>query len=102
VPVAVLVVPLLDLVLAVVRRTRAGRRPWHPDAQHLHHQLLGLGLSHARAVMALYLWTAMVALGAAAFAVLPTLWAAVIVLLFGVLAVGFTVPRSRVGSGARL
>jgi hypothetical protein len=44
----------------------------------------------------------MVALGAAAFAVLPTLWAAVIVLLFGVLAVGFTVPRSRVGSGARL
>jgi hypothetical protein len=46
--------------------------------------------------MALYLWTAMVALGAAAFAVLPTAWAIVIVLAFGVLAVGFTVPRSLV------
>ncbi|HET8616469.1 MAG TPA: MraY family glycosyltransferase [Actinomycetales bacterium] len=97
VPAAVLVVPFLDLVLAVVRRTRAGRRPWHPDAQHLHHQLLGLGLSHARAVMALYLWTAMVAIGAAGFAVLPTSWAVAIVLLFGVLAVGFTLPRARIG-----
>jgi UDP-GlcNAc:undecaprenyl-phosphate GlcNAc-1-phosphate transferase len=102
VPVAVLVVPLLDLVLAVVRRTRAGRRPWHPDAHHLHHQLLGLGLSHARAVMALYAWTAMVALGAAAFAVLPTVLAAVIMLGFGALAVGFTVPRSSTAGSARL
>ncbi|GMA88614.1 hypothetical protein GCM10025868_38640 [Angustibacter aerolatus] len=37
-PLAVLVVPLLDLVLAVVRRTRAGKSPFHPDAKHLHHQ----------------------------------------------------------------
>ena len=62
----------------------------------------GDGLSHARAVMALYAWTAMVALGAAAFAVLPTVWAAVIMLSFGALAVGFTVPTSAGGRSARL
>jgi hypothetical protein len=43
-----------------------------------------------------------VALGAAAFAVLPTVWAAAIVLLFGLLAVGFTLPRARMGSTPRL
>jgi len=70
-PVAVLVVPVLDLVLAVVRRTRAGRRPWHPDAEHLHHQLLALGHSHTGAVLVLYLWTALVAWGAASLVLLP-------------------------------
>jgi len=44
----------------------------------------------------------MVALGAAAFAVLPTVWAVVIVLLFGGLAVGFTVPRSLVSPSVPL
>jgi UDP-GlcNAc:undecaprenyl-phosphate GlcNAc-1-phosphate transferase len=90
-PIAVLVVPLLDLVLAVVRRTRAGRHPWHPDAQHLHHQLLSVGHSHAGAVIVLYLWTALVALGAAAFALLPFRWALVGVVLLGAVALLTTV-----------
>ena len=36
----VIAVPLVDMVLAVVRRTRAGQKPWDADARHLHHQLL--------------------------------------------------------------
>ena len=99
-PIAVLVVPLLDLVLAVVRRTRAGRHPWHPDAQHLHHQLLTLGHSHAGAVIVLYLWTALVALGAAAFALLPFWWALGGVLLLGTVAV-MTTLRPVVRRGRR-
>jgi UDP-GlcNAc:undecaprenyl-phosphate GlcNAc-1-phosphate transferase len=42
-PAAVMAVPLLDMLLAVVRRTRAGRSPFSPDKQHLHHRLLELG-----------------------------------------------------------
>ena len=42
----ILIVPLGDLVLAVVRRTRAGRSPFAPDKQHLHHRLLEIGHSH--------------------------------------------------------
>lgn len=67
-PVAILVLPLLDMGLAVVRRLGAGKSPFHPDSRHLHHRLLQLGHSHRRAVVIMYLWTALVALGAAALA----------------------------------
>jgi len=62
-PVSILVVPLLDLVLAVVRRTRAGRSPFAPDKQHLHHRLLEIGHSQRRAVFIMWLWAALVAFG---------------------------------------
>jgi UDP-GlcNAc:undecaprenyl-phosphate GlcNAc-1-phosphate transferase len=67
-PLAILLLPLLDVLLAVVRRTRAGRRPWHPDAEHLHHRMLQIGHTHVRAVLLLYLWAALFALGAVSFA----------------------------------
>lgn len=62
-PFAVLVVPFADLVLAVVRRTRAGRSPFAPDKKHLHHRLLEIGHSQRRAVLVMYLWTGLVAFG---------------------------------------
>ncbi len=62
-PVSILIVPILDLVLAVVRRTRAGRSPFAPDKQHLHHRLLEIGHSHRRAVLIMYLWAALMAFG---------------------------------------
>ncbi|WP_116112781.1 glycosyltransferase family 4 protein [Austwickia chelonae] len=67
-PLAVIVIPLLDMTLAVIRRTRRGQSPWSPDAQHLQHQLLGLGHSHMGAVLLLYLWAGIVAFGAVALA----------------------------------
>ena len=62
-PISLLVVPLADLVLAVVRRTRAGRSPFAPDKQHLHHRLLEIGHSQRRAVLIMWLWAALVAFG---------------------------------------
>jgi UDP-GlcNAc:undecaprenyl-phosphate/decaprenyl-phosphate GlcNAc-1-phosphate transferase len=70
-PFAVLSVPILDLLLAVVRRTRAGRSPFAPDKQHLHHRLLEIGHSHRRAAAVLYLWTAILALPVTAAAFWP-------------------------------
>jgi UDP-GlcNAc:undecaprenyl-phosphate GlcNAc-1-phosphate transferase len=66
-------VPFLDLVLAVLRRTRSGRSPFTADKQHLHHRLLELGHSQRRAVLLMYAWTALVAYGALAVAFLPLL-----------------------------
>src|SRR4051794_3537231 len=62
-PLAVLALPFLDLVSAVIRRTASGQAPWHPDKSHLHHRLLRLGHSHARAVLIMYAWTAILAFG---------------------------------------
>ena len=63
--VAVVFVPALDMLLAIIRRTRAGRSPFSPDKMHLHHRLLQIGHSHRRAVLLIYLWVGLVALGAA-------------------------------------
>jgi UDP-GlcNAc:undecaprenyl-phosphate GlcNAc-1-phosphate transferase len=71
-PIAVLLLPLLDMGLAVIRRVGAGRSPFHPDRLHLHHRLLQLGHSHRRAVIIMYVWTAVFALGTAGLVVLST------------------------------
>lgn len=68
-PVAVVLLPLLDMGLAVVRRVLAGKSPVHPDRMHLHHRLLDFGHSHRRAVLIMYIWTAVVAFSAAAFVI---------------------------------
>ncbi len=61
IPATVLALPLVDLLLAVVRRVARGRSPFAPDKQHLHHRLLEIGHSHRRAVLLLYFWSAVVA-----------------------------------------
>lgn len=71
-PIAVMVLPLLDMGLAVVRRVGAGKSPFHPDRRHLHHRLLALGHSERRAVAIMYLWTAVVAFGVAALVKVST------------------------------
>ena len=70
-PIAVMAVPLVDLLLAVIRRTRAGRNPFAPDKQHLHHRLLEMGHSQRRAVALMYSWTALVAFTGVAAAFVP-------------------------------
>ncbi len=55
-PLAVLALPVLDLGLAVVRRTWAGRSPFAPDKEHLHHRIMEMGHSHRGAVLLLYGW----------------------------------------------
>ena len=61
IPLAVLALPFVDLLLAVIRRVARRRSPFAPDKQHLHHRLLELGHSHRRAVLLLYFWSALVA-----------------------------------------
>jgi UDP-GlcNAc:undecaprenyl-phosphate GlcNAc-1-phosphate transferase len=100
-PIAVMVVPFLDVVLAIVRRTLAGRSPFAPDKQHLHHRLLERGHSHARAVLVMYLWSAVLAFGATAVAFMDT--PAFVVSVGGVAIVAMlltmNIPRMRRSEG---
>jgi UDP-GlcNAc:undecaprenyl-phosphate/decaprenyl-phosphate GlcNAc-1-phosphate transferase len=58
-PAALLVIPYADLLLAVVRRTRAGLSPFAADRKHLHHRLLDIGHSQRTSVLIMYLWAAL-------------------------------------------
>jgi UDP-GlcNAc:undecaprenyl-phosphate GlcNAc-1-phosphate transferase len=97
-PVAVLAVPLVDLILAVFRRSRAGLAPWAPDKRHLHHRLLTLGHSHARAVLIMYTWSALIAGGTVSIAFSHSRTMLVISVLLGcaaLLVVAVNMPRLR-------
>lgn len=91
---AVLFIPVLDLLLAVIRRTRRGESPFAADKMHLHHRLLQIGHSQRRAVLLIYMWAGLIAFGAVAitlFKVAVVSWILAVGLLLAVLISG--VPR---------
>ena len=61
-PLAIIVVPLLDFTLAVVRRLRAGKSPFTADRKHLHHRLQDFGHGHLGTVLVFYSWTALISI----------------------------------------
>lgn len=61
-PVVIVLLPLLDFGLAVIRRMQAGKSPFSPDRKHLHHRMLDMGHSDRDAVLIFYAWTAIVGL----------------------------------------
>ncbi|GGG77459.1 MraY family glycosyltransferase [Corynebacterium pelargi] len=94
--VAAVFVPLLDLVMAVVRRMRAGKSPFSADKMHLHHRLLRMGHTHRRVVLVLYSWVSVVAFGAVAFSIVPPLYAIAFIVISAAVAAVFTWrPRQR-------
>ena len=96
-PIAVLFIPFIDLLMAVVRRTRRGRSPFSPDKMHLHHRLLAIGHSHRRAVLVMYFWAALLSGGAVALSITGGR-AELLVAIGALLVVGVVVvlaPRTR-------
>jgi UDP-GlcNAc:undecaprenyl-phosphate GlcNAc-1-phosphate transferase len=61
-PVVVVLLPLLDFGLAVIRRMSAGKSPFSPDRKHLHHRMLDMGHSDRDAVLIFYAWTAVISI----------------------------------------
>src|SRR5579859_6204894 len=58
IPVLSLGLPILDVVLAVVRRFLAAKPLFEGDKHHIHHKLLARGMSQRNAVLTLYVVTA--------------------------------------------
>ncbi len=54
VPIVALGLPIADTLLAILRRAVRGAPLFSADRGHIHHRLLGLGLSHRQAVLVLY------------------------------------------------
>ena len=73
IPLAVMAVPMLDVVLAVFRRLKRGG-VFTADKAHIHHTMLGMGLSHRAISIIVYIVT----------------------LLFGLIAIGFSFTGKQV------
>jgi len=62
IPVVSFGLPILDTMMAVLRRFLNRRPLFHPDREHIHHKLLQRGLTHRQAVIVLYAVSASFAL----------------------------------------
>ncbi len=107
IPIAVLAIPFVDLLWAVTRRVSRGQSPFAADKQHLHHRLLELGHSHRRAVLLLYFWSALLALGGVALSIFHGPWVVSTMLAVSVVGALFSVVpglrnRRRVPLSGRL
>ena len=54
IPIVALGLPILDVTVAVLRRFLSCKRLFVADREHIHHKLLGRGISHRQAVLVLY------------------------------------------------
>jgi UDP-GlcNAc:undecaprenyl-phosphate GlcNAc-1-phosphate transferase len=64
VPIVALGVPIIDTLLAMVRRFLERRPLFSPDRGHIHHRLLDMGITHRRAVLIIYGVTVALCVGA--------------------------------------
>jgi UDP-GlcNAc:undecaprenyl-phosphate GlcNAc-1-phosphate transferase len=85
VPVIALGVPLLDTLLAPVRRFVLGKDMFRPDQSHIHHILLKLGYSQRRVVMIIYAITVFLGMVALAFVFAKDQLSAYLLVLPGIL-----------------
>jgi len=68
VPLVALGVPIIDTLLAMVRRYLERRPIFSPDRGHIHHRLLDMGITHRRAVLIIYGVTVLLCISAIAIA----------------------------------
>ncbi|MFA6106886.1 MAG: MraY family glycosyltransferase [Patescibacteria group bacterium] len=61
----ILGIPIMDVVWAIIRRTRAGKNPFKfSDREHLHHRILDLGFGQRKTVLIYYFLSAAFGLSA--------------------------------------
>lgn len=97
-PIFILIVPLMDLLMAVTRRSWGLRSPFSPDKLHLHHRLLEIGHSQRRAVLIMWLWAALVSFSAVLFALYPgrtAVWVLTGSMALGTIVLTFLIPVIR-------
>ena len=96
-PVAILIIPYTDLLLAVVRRMLAGKSPFSADRMHLHHRLQNMGHSHRQTVLLMYLWAALFSGAVVGLSVIrvPLIWLALATLGAVIALVLATMPKLR-------
>ena len=67
VPLSIFALPIIDTLVAIIRRVLHGQSPFHPDRGHFHHKLVDMGLTHKEAVKILYAISGIMGLVAATY-----------------------------------
>jgi UDP-GlcNAc:undecaprenyl-phosphate GlcNAc-1-phosphate transferase len=98
-PVSVLwcvALPLIDTLVVIIKRLRAGRSPFHADRAHFHHMLQDLGLGPRQTLLTMIMISLLlVALGG----LMQLIWPAASAGVFALVSVGYLYWVKRLGWG---
>lgn len=89
VPIAILGLPILDTLFAIIRRTIKGQPIFSADRCHFHHQLLGMNFSHRTTVLIIYFINILFALTSIFYVLKDALAAKIIYIILTVIVVWF-------------
>ncbi|MDD5065523.1 MAG: MraY family glycosyltransferase [bacterium] len=56
VPIVLLTIPIIDTLLAILRRANRGKHIFQADKEHIHHRLLNLGIPYRKVIILIYLF----------------------------------------------
>src|SRR5699024_8266542 len=96
---AVLILPLVDMVATKLRRLAKGKSHFHADRTHIHHCLPDFVHSHSGVVLIMYCWAVVIGFAASALALFPLTHVVPIALIGIVLAIIVTVRLPRAAKG---
>jgi UDP-GlcNAc:undecaprenyl-phosphate/decaprenyl-phosphate GlcNAc-1-phosphate transferase len=95
IPILALGIPILDTLLAILRRAWRGKPLFQADREHLHHRLMRVGLSQRQVVLFVYAICICLSITALSFVMLPKQYNFLILLGLGiVLLIGMLILRS--------
>ena len=86
-PFLILGLPLIDTMIAIVRRLAKGQSPFHPDRGHLHHKLIDIGFSQKQSVTILYSLSALMGIAGIICTAEKFIGAVVLLLIVGILSI---------------
>ena len=89
IPLAILGLPILDTLFAIIRRALKGEPIFKADKFHIHHQLLGMNFSHRTTVLIIYLINIMFALTSIFYVLKDAKAAMVIYIILTIIVVWF-------------
>ena len=89
VPLAILGLPILDTLFAIIRRTLKGQPIFSADRCHIHHQLLGMNFSHRATVVIVYIINILFALTSIFYVLKDPLAAKIIYVILTIIVVWF-------------
>lgn len=85
IPVIAMGLPIIDTLLAIVRRFLNGKNIFRADNEHIHHKLIKIGLTQRRAVLILYSVSICLGLIAFLFTIIKNEYVAVILFIVAVI-----------------
>lgn len=94
VPLAILAIPILDTLLAILRRMLKGQPIFEADKEHLHHQFLKMNFSQRSTVLIIYVINIAFSMAAILFSVGDARKAIIIYIVLLILAIWFILHTS--------